>query len=124
MSSMGDILQIMREQGGADNPTVYLLGAVEQTEPLRISAGGLTLDRDDLLMAHWLAGDWDRKWAVKSGSLSGSPQSMTVTGGELVLAPEKPFLKAGDRVLLIPEQSARPGFQRFFILAKLVEVDA
>ena len=53
MSSMGDILQIMREQGGVDNPTVYLLGAVEQTEPLRISAGGLTLDREDLLMAHW-----------------------------------------------------------------------
>lgn len=124
MSSMDDILQIMREQGGADNPTVYILGVVEQTEPLRISAGGLTLDGDDLLMAHWLAGGWDRKWVVKNGALSGSPQGMAVTGGELVLEPEKPFLKAGDRVLLIPEQSARPGFQRFFILAKLVEVDA
>lgn len=118
-----EILSVMRNQGGLDNTPGCMMGVVTAEKPLKVSVAGLDLDKDDLLAAEWLIKDWNREWEIESGTAQTGDGTIGISGGKVKIKPKEAYWKKGDKLLLIPEASEQAGFQRFFIIAKLAEVE-
>lgn len=117
------LLGMMREEGAARNPSGCILGEVQSVQPLKVLAGGLDLDGDDLLVNATLLSGYARQV-----SYAGSVCESSGFSGKLTAADD--FLKKGDLVLLVPSQpvttgdaaESSSGQQQYFLVCKLVEV--
>lgn len=81
-------------------------GRVLSTRPLRIRAGGLDLDADDLKVAWHLTDGWNK-------------QLMAAMGVTVTAAPA-PELQAGDIVLLLCSTDG----QTYYVIDRIMEVGA
>ena len=105
------LLGLMRDQGAKQNPTVCLVGQVLSVTPLKVKAGGIELDGDDLL--------------VNASLLAGYKRNITYTGPVCetsgtsgVVELTNAGLAAGDTVLLIPSSDG----QQYYLICKLEAV--
>ena len=76
------LLGMMREEGAARNPSGCILGEVVSAKPLKVMAGGLELDKDDLLVNAALLSGYARQVSY-TGSVcesSGFSGKLTATG--------------------------------------------
>lgn len=137
-----------RRQAQAEIPAYYRIGTVLSTAPLRVRAGGMDLDREDLLVAQHLIAGWRESltglaWPVESELLEKRLQggceitigTTTYTGKAWADRPAETVkgktadqadvvhiapLAAGDRVLLTPSADG----QTYYLVDKLVGVEA
>jgi hypothetical protein len=123
-------VEIMREVGAQSNPQVYHIAQVLSPRPLKLRLGEITLSSDQVMIDERLLKNSERKYSVASAALTGvtdavnTPEgtgniagSVTASGGNLSLKTKEDYLKAGDKVLLIPSTDG----QLFYLIAKVVQ---
>ena len=105
------LLGIMREQGAAKNPTVCLTGQVLSVSPLKIKAGGIELDSDDILISSSLKVGYTRQITYTGPvcETSGTSGTVKLTNAGFTV---------GDIVLLFPS----PDGQQYYLTDKLEAV--
>lgn len=103
----------IREQAQGQLPAWRLTGKVLNVAPLIVRAGGMDLDREDLLVAQHLIPGWRETLTGVSCPMSADLPSQTLTGTcSIVHEP----LAVGDVVLLIPDEEG----QTYYLIEKLV----
>lgn len=105
---------LLRRQAQEMIPNMCAVGTVLSVSPLRVRGAGLDLDKDDLMVAQHLLGEWAEQLKGKCKVKIGT----TDYTGTAWMEKNQP-LKAGDRVLLIPDEDG----QTYFLTDKLVEVE-
>lgn len=106
-------------EGGAAPVAGLVMGKVTSAAPLKVLAGGNTMEREELLCNPALLG----RGESVSGKLTGSGSvgqssgevSMTVEGA---LRRTAPIWTVGDELLMLPIEEA----QRYVIICKVVEL--
>ena len=126
-----DMLNLMRTQGGKDNPVTLQLGIMQSTNSVKV--GDLLLDKSDIMIADHLLAGYKRELVVPyvksvevtvdttitiSGE-SGTAESIATVEDPVVKIPEtKTGLKKGDIVAVMKLSDS----DTYVILAKVVEV--
>lgn len=118
------LLETMRGEAKGQIPTAYRLGKVVNASPLKVSASGILLSGDDLLIN---AGIGERTEALAmselsgelNGTLHGESVNLDIAGGHLSAAAKvKTSLAEDDTVLLISLEDN----QKFIVLCKVVSL--
>jgi hypothetical protein len=99
MDSYNKIINLIRQEGGADIAPFILLGEVLSVSPLLVLVNNVQLDKDNLYISDDLI----------------TSHSHTYSGG--TTSEYNPTLQAGDRVAIMPTQDKKT----FIILNKVVK---
>lgn len=125
------IVQSMREEGAASNPTPFFVGEVLTPNPLLIQVGDIQLEREDVLINEMLLSGHTRKLQLEHTSVTGdttassggsgyaeyashshSINDMAIASGTYITLDD---FQSGDKLVLLMSQDQ----QQFIVLCKV-----